>query len=88
MKKLTFLAILLSSILSSCVDDSNFNTNKDDRKFATQPIRVDTTNKTQLEVLGIYQVEGGHLYIYKFNNDTIYWAEGTSSAYPVGLQVK
>lgn len=88
MKKLTFLAILIASILSSCVDDSDFNTNKDDRKFATQPTRVDTTNVTQLEVLGIYQVEGGFLYIYKFNNDTIYWAEGRSSAYPVGLQVK
>ena len=87
MKKLIFLSILITSILSSCVDDNDFNANKDDRKFATQPIRVDT-NVTQLEVLGVYQVEGGHLYVYKFNNDTIYWAEGRSSNYPVGLQVK
>ena len=79
---------ILALFLTSCVDDNDFNTNKDDRKFATQPTRVDTTNVTQLEVLGIYQVEGGFLYIYKFNNDTIYWTEGRSSSYPVGLQVK
>ena len=44
MKKLTFLDILTAFTLSSCVDDNDFNTDKDDRKFATQPTRVDTTN--------------------------------------------
>jgi hypothetical protein len=87
MKKLITLLSLSILTLTSCVDDINYK-NKDDRKFATQPTRVDTTNKIQLEVLGIYKLEGGFLYIYKFNNDTIYWAEGTSSSYPVGLQVK
>lgn len=76
MKKLIFLTTI--TILSSCA-----NGNKENE---TQPIR--DTNKTQLEVLGVYQVEGGSLYIYKFNNDTIYWAEGRSSTSPVGLQVK
>lgn len=59
----------------------------DARDKSTKPIKSDKS-PIGLEVLGIYDVTGGNLYVYRFGNDTIYWVEGRSSSYPVALQVK
>lgn len=59
----------------------------DSKELSAQPIKVED-KRIPLEVLGVYKTQGGNLYVYKFGTDTIYWAEGVSSSWPVSLQVK
>jgi len=74
-------------MFTSCAQKENSDINPDDRELSIDPVKSNGS-QSPLEVLGVYDVEGGNLYVYKFGNDTIYWAEGRSSSYPVGLQVK
>jgi hypothetical protein len=73
-------------IITSCSTPSE-KINADNKQLSENPV-LSNNEKTKLEVLGVYDLEGGTLYVYKFENDTIYWAEGRSSSYPVGLQIK
>ena len=84
------LTLAISLFLVSCGPNSTapHNSTADSKELSQTPVKSELTNKTPLEVLGIYTTTGGTLYVSKLGKDTIYWAEGRSSPYPVGLQIK
>ncbi len=84
------LTLAISLFLVSCGPNSvpPHDSTADSKELSEFPVKSNLTNKTPLEVLGIYTTTGGNLYVYKLGNDTIYWAEGRSSSYPVSLQIK
>ena len=86
-----FLPVSLSLVFTSCASTPEperwENMIGDSKELASLPMKSDSINPT-LEVIGVYKTSGGNLYVYRFGKDTIYWAEGLNSSFPVSLQVK
>lgn len=80
-----FLSLITSLFLVSC----GYNNPKaDSKKLSEFPVKSNLINKTPLEVLGIYSIACGNLYVYKLGKDTIYLIEGANGSSAVSLQIK
>lgn len=88
MKKILIFS-LTTLLMTSCGPNNTepHDSTDDSRSLSSTPVGSGM-NKTPLEVLGVFKTSGGNLYVYKFGNDTVYWAEGLNSSFPVSLQVK
>ncbi len=79
MKKKLFYLLAVGLLMVSCQEETPEN-------YDVVPSKGKGITKVGL--IGTYSINSGNLYVYKYENDTIFIAEGRTGQYPVSISVK
>jgi hypothetical protein len=85
MKKTIISAICLLAMFSCGPTREEMEQEKQNQTNVINPVN---SKGISLIKIASYETADGTLHIYKFGNDTVYWAVGNSAQYPVSIQIK